>query len=202
MKFKTGAFLWLLTLVQPTLLLADSWAPPTTHDYYSADSSHFVRVVPLLVPDKYYQWRKAKPNRQKRFSSRDTTVVPCHAMLYRRTANGPQLLWQESLINRIAPVTALVSNDGRYVVTFDNWSSMGYGVDVMVVYDGQGHLLRRYNLEQLSPFPINQYMRSISSMWWRCDASIVSPERVAICFQTQDKQVQNRTYSLAKLDFE
>ncbi|MCC3155816.1 hypothetical protein LJ737_01110 [Hymenobacter sp. 15J16-1T3B] len=201
-RIATAGCVGVMLLACPKQLAADSWDLPTTYDYYSADSSYFVRIVPLLVPDKYYRWQAAKLKRKNRFSAADTVIVPCHAMLYQRTPTGPRLIWKESLINRIAPVEALVSNDGRYVVTFDNWSSMGYGVDVMVVYNNQGHLLKRYNLEQLSPFPINQYMRSISSMWWRCDAGFVAADRIAICFQTQDKKTQNRTYSLAKLDFE
>jgi hypothetical protein len=46
-------------------------------------------------------------------------------------------------------------------VTFDNWYSMGYGVDVLAIYDDKGMLLKRHMLEDISPFPINTYEMSI-----------------------------------------
>ena len=186
----------------PLHMLADSWSIPLPHDYYNADSSYFLRVVPLYIPPKYHQWQQAKPKRKARFIPQDTLVVPCHAMLYQRTANGPHVVWKQDLINRVAPTAVLVSNDGRYVVTFDNWSSMGYGVDVMVVYDHQGYLLKRYNLEQISPFPINLYTKTISSLWCRCETAFTTPNQLSICFLTQDRRTQIRLYSLAELAFE
>jgi len=183
-------------------MLADESRIPLPHDYYSADSNHFLRVVPLSIPAKYYQWQQAKPKRKARFSPQDTLVVACHAILYQRTPNGPHIVWKQDLINQVAPTTVLVSNDGRYVVTFDNWSSMGYGVDVMVVYDHQGYLLKRYNLEQISPFPINLYDRTISSIWWRCETQFTAPDQLSICFLTKDKRTKICPYSLTELAFE
>jgi hypothetical protein len=41
----------------------------------------------------------------------------------------------------VAPVSALVSEDGAYLITFDNWHSMGYGDDVVVLYRTDGTLI-------------------------------------------------------------
>lgn len=73
----------------------------------------------------------------------------CTATLYERKFlvwYAPK--WTAPLSNRVAPVSALVSDSGRYVVTFDNWDQVGYGDDVVAVYDGSnGTLLWKYRLE-------------------------------------------------------
>ena len=76
--------------------------------------------------------------------------------------------WTAPLSNRVAPVSALVSDSGRYVVTFDNWHQVGYGDDVVAVYDGSnGTLLWKYRLEDLlSNEELCQIRCSVSSRWW------------------------------------
>ena len=187
----------------PSLMLADKWPAPSVQDYYSADSSYFVRVFPFTTPVKYHKWQEASPKKKRRFSAKDTVQTPCHAMLYERTKVAPSLIWKQNLVNQIAPVDAIVSNDGRYVVTFDNHHSMGYGKDVMVVYDYQGNLLKQYSLEQISPFPINRYVASRSSLWWhRTTPAFVTSDKLSLSYTTKDTITKSRVYSLVKLDFE
>ena len=62
---------------------------------------------------------------------------------------------------------------GWRVVTFDNYYSVGYGEEVIVFYDEQGKLLKKYSLEALlSPMELGQVSRSVSSRWWRKAAVI------------------------------
>ena len=178
---------------------ADTWLPPKVTDYYSSDSTYFVRVVPRCVPDKYYKWLNASEKRKRKFSPKDTTIVPSHAMMFKRTTNGDSLIWKEKLINQIAPVDALVSDDGEYFVTFDNWHSMGYGVDVLAIYDEKGMLLKRHMLEDISPFPINTYERSVSSIWWRCGQEFVNDNEIEICFNNEEKEPVSRIYNIEEL---
>lgn len=96
----------------------------------------------------------------------------------------------------------MVSEDGKYVVTFDNWHSMGYGLDVMVVYNEKGELLKRYKLEDFSPFPINTYLLTISSIHWRCGVSFIARDTVRICFQDEEEQKKFKLYNLSRLEFE
>lgn len=200
---KAKVILILLAAWWPSLMLADKWPAPEVHEYYSADSSYFVRIFPLTVPAKYYKWQQAAPKKKRRFSAKDTVLVPCYAMLYERTKATPRPIWRQNLVNQVAPVEAVVSNDGRYVVTFDNHHSMGYGKDVMAVYDYQGKLLKQYSLEQISPFSINRYKASRSSIWWRLTApSFVAPDKLWLSCTTQDTTTQSRIYLLTKLDFE
>lgn len=48
--------------------IADSWLPPKVKEYYSSDSSYYVRVVPREVPEKYWDWVEASPKKKKKFS--------------------------------------------------------------------------------------------------------------------------------------
>ena len=82
-------------------------------------------------------------------------------------------VWRQPLQNQLSPVTALVANGGWRVVTFDNYYSAGYGDEVIVFYDEQGALLKKYSLESLlSPTELGQVSRSVSSRWWRRAARI------------------------------
>ena len=77
-------------------------------------------------------------------------------------------LWRQPLQNQLSPVTVLVANGGWRVVTFDNYYSVGYGEEVIVFYDEQGNLLKKYSLEALlSATELGQVSRSVSSRWWR-----------------------------------
>ena len=178
---------------------ADSWTDPSIKEYYSADSSHFVRIVPRCVPEKYWKWVNASPRRKAKFSPKDTTIVPSHALMFKRTEIGDSLIWKEKLINQVAPVHAMVSDDGKYLVTFYNWYSVGYGVDVLVVYNEKGMMLKRHMLEDISPFPINTYPVTISSLWWRCGQEYVDNENVKICFKNDEGKEEYRVYSLEEL---
>ncbi|SDY88896.1 hypothetical protein [Hymenobacter psychrophilus] len=194
-------FLFLLGLLSAQVATADSWELPKTTRYHSPDSSWFVEVVPLHIPAKYYAYHGTKPRRRHKFTAADTVIIPCHATMFRLQGSDTIKVWEKQLINRIAPVSALVSTNGRYLVTVDNWSSMGYGVDVLAVYDVQGNLLKRYALEDFSPFPINTYWRSISSLWWNCGVEWQAPYTLDICFQDEQKQEKHRTYNLETMQF-
>jgi hypothetical protein len=71
------------------------------------------------------------------------------------------------LVNDVAPVDALVANDGKYLVTFDNWHRLGYGDDVVAIYDAHGRLIRKYALIDILPLDyIETLQRSVSSLHW------------------------------------
>ena len=129
----------ILFLLVPVLSKADSWELPKVKDYFSEDSSFMLRVTPTFIPEKYYEYRYNTRKRKKRYSAQDTTVTLCYARLYQIKSQGDTIeVWNRKLINKIAPVYALVSNDGQRVITLDNWHSMGYGLDVLAVYNENG----------------------------------------------------------------
>jgi len=189
-------FTTVIVLLSSYMSWSDIWAPPKTKDYYNADRTYFVRIVPQTVPEKFWKWYNAKPKKKKKFNASDTTIIPCYAIMFRKTSTGDSIIWKKSLINKIAPVTAYVSQDAKYLVTFDNWSAMGHGVDVMVYYDDQGNLIKRHMLEDISPFPINTYSTSISSIWWRCETTFLDKSRIEICFSDENERKEKRIYNL------
>lgn len=190
-----------LILIVFTLLVAldvqaDSWPPPEVKEYYNSDSTFLVRIFPTQIPDKYYKWLQSSPKKKKKFQPSDTLVTPCFARMYKILKGNDSLIWEQQLINGIAPRDALVSNDGKYIVTFDNWHSMGYGLDIMVYYNENGELIKRHKLEDISPFPINTYPLSISSLWWRCGSEFLDNERISICFMDKNEAIEKRIYNL------
>lgn len=77
-------------------------------------------------------------------------------------------LWSFTLTNEVAPVDALIADGGQYLVTFDNWHSMGYGLNVVAIHDEQGKLIRALALSDiLSADYILALDHSVSSIWWR-----------------------------------
>lgn len=186
----------ILTILLAGDLSADTWAPPKIKDYYNSDSTFYVRIYPQKIPEKYFKWVEASPRRKKKFKPSDTLVTPCYARMFKVIDGKDSLIWEQKLINRVAPVTAIVSNDGKFLVTFDNWHSMGYGVDVMAYYNEKGELIKRHMLEDISPFPINTYVMSVSSLWWRCGQEFIDNQRVSICFIDENEVVEKRTYNL------
>lgn len=182
-------------------LIADSWETPKIEKYFSKDSTFMVKVYPTYIPKNYWKWNLAKPNSMKHVSAKDTTIIHCYAILYKVTNKDTVEVWNKQLINRIMPQDVIVSDDGKSIVTFDNWGSLGYGVDVMVTYDKNGGLIKRYQLEEFSPFPINDYLISISSIWWRCGAKYIDNQTIEICFQNNTKNILTRQYNLTTKEF-
>ncbi len=77
-------------------------------------------------------------------------------------------LWCKPLINEWSPVNAFVANSGKTVVTLDDWYTLGYGENALVVYDSLGNVAKRYSLEALlTPQQIERAPHTVSSIWWR-----------------------------------
>lgn len=175
-------------------LLADSWPNPEITDYYSENGLFMLRVYPTEIPANYSKWLVAKPKKKVKFPAKDTTIIHCHAVLFKTTDLDTIIIWEKKLINRISPVVAIVANDGSSIVTFDNWHSNGYGIDVMVTYDKSGGLIDRFKLEDFSPIPINEFQMSISSLWWRCGVKYMDNNTVEICFINEDESLKKCRY--------
>lgn len=87
-----------------------------------------------------------------------------------------QVVWDREIVNDIAPVLAIVRDDGEYAVTFDNWYTVGYGPDVVAIYAKDGSLLHKRALSDIIPENyIEALQRSVSSINWRDEPSF-SPD--------------------------
>ena len=188
-------------LIQQTSISADVWPPASIKVFKSDNGRFFLKVFPTIIPENYYRWHMATAKRKSRFKEKDTTIVLCHAIFSKIEGNDTVEIWNKRLINSYSPVYVIIADDGRSIVTFDNWGNIGYGLDVMVIYNESGGLVRRYRLEDFSPFPINEYPMSISSIYWRCWAKYLDNKSVEICFQPEKGEKKIRRYNLDILEF-
>src|SRR5687768_11552663 len=143
---------------------ADRWASPTTVRICSTNENFCADLHP----------RGQDPTEHPRDHVRDEAKLNASAKLtatatvLRRSNGKYQRIRAFSLVNGLAPADALLSSDGRYLVTFDNWASLGGGDNVVVIYRDDGFLVKKYSLVQLlSEKKVKTLPMSASSIWWR-----------------------------------
>lgn len=155
---------------------ADRWTSPSVANYYSPNHTFRLRITPADLG-------------LGRGASTATLSERKFLFWYAER-------WTAPLSNRVAPVSALISDSGKYVVTFDNWHHVGYGDDVVVVYDGSnGRLLWKYRLEDiLSPEEVCRVRCSVSSRWWASGKHAIDErgERLML-YSVSTKMVDLRT---------
>lgn len=133
-----------LHLILCIRLCADTWAPPEPQRYFSSNQDYCFEIIP------------------------GDSMHECQGILSTVDEEGEyHQVWSTHLVNVIAPVTALVSDDGDYVATFDNWYRIGWGDDVVVIYGANGALIKKYGLNDiLSADEIEKIPRTVASRWW------------------------------------
>ncbi len=195
---------------------ADIWDNPRVKTYYSENREFKLIITPQMTSDKYNLWVYYKNNKHpqtkkllrkkekfmRNISGQDTIRIPCTAELYRMKEADSVLMWKRPLLNAVCPVYAIVANSGSSIATFDNWYSTGYGVNVFVVYNGNGNAAKTYKLEEISPFALNDYSMSISSLYWRKDVRYVDNDKIEIVFESDDNKTSKRIYDTKRLEFE
>lgn len=206
----------LLMLLLSASAKADVWETPRIKTYFSNNRVYKLIVTPSKTPEKYHQWQNYKNNwhpqtkrvlrKKEKFMkdliASDTIAIPCSAQLYKNIGNDSILVWSKKLLNYTSPVHAIVADDGSSIATFDNWYSTGYGGNVFVVYNEKGEARRTYKLEEFSPFPLNDYLLSISSIFWRKSVRYIDNERIEIEFENGNKVIRTRIYDVGRLMFE
>lgn len=157
--------LLLLTLAAAVLpaapAQADSWVAPQRKAYVSANGAFRLIVTPHFPADRNRRPYVTEPRGPSAAGS-------AHALLQRRDGGRRwRTQWQGSLRNEVMPVDALVADNGRWFVTFDDWGGRGTGPNVVVIYDGTGRLIRAFSILDLLP---EDYVRtlpnSFSSIYW------------------------------------
>jgi hypothetical protein len=200
MKNKLIGLLFLIFMGQN--IYADLWSNPQIEHYYSENKVYILKVFPTDIPKNYFKWMSSSPKKKERFTAKDTMIIFCHVILYKIDDMDTVRIWERKLINEIAPAHVIVANDGKSIITFDNWSSNGYGVNVMVSYDECGKLVKRYSLEDISPFPINDYLITMSSIHWRSEEKYIDKQRVEIIFSDKVGNNKIRIYNIEAQEFE
>ncbi len=132
-----------VTLAAVPAARADEWAEPTTK-YMKSDSGRF-RLIMVPATD-------ARPGKITLYDDQVQT--------------RPKRLYDRRLVNKIAPVTILMS-DGGQVITLDEWYKAGYK-HALVIYDRKGRVVMDCALEQLLlPAEMASVEQTESSRWWR-----------------------------------
>ena len=99
-------------------------------------------------------------------------------------------LWKVKLSNPVAPVESFLSNDGRRLVTLDDWHHVGRSDNVVAIYAApeagkgqEGRQLARYRLDQImAPDETAKVKMTVSSTWWREGGHAFLDESVAGTF--------------------
>ncbi len=148
---------------------ADSWALPSTTEHLSENQQYKLTVVPRDLK-RFSDYLNEHFDASKPVSKeqRDAIAPPPMATLQKLTpSQEPEIIWEARLVNDVSPVSVLVPNNGKYVVTFDNWHSVGRGDNVIVIYGAEGKLIRNFALTDLiSKRHFRQLPKSVSSTRW------------------------------------
>ena len=160
---------FLLLMMSACAAWADSWSPPSKTTYRSPDKAARLTVTPRALESPLAYFEDKVEGREPAGAPAGSRATRATATLERRSPSGRwEKVWTRPLDNEVAPVDVLVANGGRAFATFDNWHSTGYGPNAVVVYDGEGNVVRRLGLTDLFPeWFIASLPRSVSSIRWR-----------------------------------
>lgn len=151
-----------------SICVADSWELPTRKTFYSKNRRFAVAIVPKQLAGQLEYFEDKVEGRPDAGAAEGIPNNWPRAFLYSVHPNDQlDLVTEFKLVNEVGPVTALVSDSGQYLVTFDNWHSRGYGNDTIVIYRTDGSLIRSLSLEDvLTTKDIAALPRSVSSIHW------------------------------------
>lgn len=158
----------LLMVTLPCSVEADSWRLPEKQKYDSPNKRYYLEVTPKKLESQlsYFQDKVVGKERASALKEAKNNHAKGQFCV-RSTFGGCSLKWNFPLVNEVAPVSAIVSNNGDYFVTFDNWHGVGYGNDVVVIYKSDGSLIKKFGLNDiLTDGDIEVLPHSVSSIWW------------------------------------
>jgi hypothetical protein len=166
--------------ITTTTATADQWLPATPETYTSRRGAYRLTVFPreLAGPLAYFQ---DKVSGTDAAGQRKHGQERCEATLEKLVDNHYEQLWRKPLVNDVAPVSALVSDADGSFITFDNWHSMGWGDNAIVVYRSDGELTRKLPLTAImSKKQFENLPRSVSSIHWSGEHELDPWGRVAL----------------------
>lgn len=153
---RVGPALLSLLLLGAGAAGADDWPGPRVFAVFSDNGRFFVRIVPGQSVGDTVGFAGAPKGRY------------ATALLYALQPDRAYRLQHEiTLTNPVAPLSALVADDGAFV-TFDNWHNVGFG-KVVAIYAPTGRLVRSWELTDLyAKDKAETIPSSVSSRHWRC----------------------------------
>ncbi|HEY0461586.1 MAG TPA: energy transducer TonB [Pyrinomonadaceae bacterium] len=157
-------FVLSLILGLTVITKADQWLLPEKTKYCSENKKYCIKVEPKKLESQLSYFQDKVDEKENAGADRRVKDNYCKGTFY---AKGKKL-WKIPLVNEVAPVSALVSDNGDYVVLFDNWHNVGYGDDAVTIYDGaSGRLIKKLGLTDfLTESDFSELPRSTSSIQW------------------------------------
>ncbi|HEX6160586.1 MAG TPA: energy transducer TonB [Thermoanaerobaculia bacterium] len=154
---------------------------PEPETFHSAGGQWRLTVTPRRLEGQLEYFSDKVAGRDNPGVAEGAKADGPRADLYTKAGGGR---WQRvarwQLVNEVAPVSAIVANDGT-VVTFDNWHAMGHGDDVVVIYRPDGSLVRKLGLaDLLEEEDISQLSHSVSSISWSGTHRVDEGKRVLL----------------------
>ncbi|GAB5481088.1 MAG: hypothetical protein Pars92KO_08450 [Parasphingorhabdus sp.] len=194
-------FLFVAGVSQPAV--ADSWAPPKQAVFESNSGTARVTINPrdLSSPPEYFRDKRDEQNDpglpSEAANARVSAVIEVKNDSGVWTTN-----WQVDLVNEVAPVTAILSNDGQYLVTFDNWHRVGYGPTTIVRYKRGKGLLGAHDLGSFLPLYYLQALpRSVSSRSWKKGDPVFDGEGIKLAIIAPDLDSQGDRAKAKTVEF-
>lgn len=176
---KWTALLSVVLVASPAF--ADQWLPASTKQYVSADGAWRLTVEPrpITSPLDYFQDEVDGKDRPGGVPGR--SQASALGTMERRVDGVWQQVWQKPLRNDVAPVDAIALPGGA-AMTLDNWHSMGFGPNAVVLYNEQGTAVAAYALTDFLPKSYVQALpRTVSSLHWRGEAkALPDGKRVSV----------------------
>jgi len=167
----TLAFLFVVIACVPVGVRADEWRLPKKEKYFSPNKKYHLEVTPKKLESQLKYFEDKVDNKKSAGAVHGLKENWAKGAFFARSSDGSySRKSQFLLVNEVSPVSAIVSNDGKYFVTFDNWHSMGYGDDVVVIYRSDGSVIKKFSLEDLlTEGDIETLPHSVSSIEWGGD---------------------------------
>jgi TonB family protein len=173
-----------------TAVRADSWALPEKKKYYSRNKKYYLEVIPKQLESQLKYFEDKVANKENAGARPEVKDNHAKGVLFARRTDGTySKKWEFPLVNEVSPVSAIVSESGEYCVTFDNWHSVGYGDDVVVIYRANGSVVKKFSLEDLlTEGDISVLPHSVSSIWWGGEHYIDEAKGLLILKVTAERQ--------------
>ena len=199
---RLAAFAVVLAFVAVPQARGDSWMPPGKATYLSPDQRTRLTVLPRGLENRLADLEGEDTKKEGAGQAAEETPATARAVLERRGQKGGWTrIWEAPLVNEVAPTRALVANGGQHVFTFDNWYSLGFGPDAVVIYGADGGHVRSFALTDLLPETyIRALPRSVSSLWWGGEHRLSPDGRqliLAIAMPGEDSPHSGETVAIA-----
>ena len=153
-------------------VMADSWLPPEVRSYSSTDGTWKLTVYPRELKSQLAYFKDKVEDKPNAGGVAGDSQRSAMGHMERLQGGRWQTVWKRPLTNDVAPVNALVSGNG-VSATFDNWHSVGWGDDAVVIYAANGEPVRKLGLSAFLPkHYIDALPHSVSSIDWRGEPRI------------------------------